>query len=227
MTTIARRLGYSLLERSLRSEFRRIVWLGEWPPQLPDAPVILYANHHAFYDGQVLSHLVERLLGRPVVIWMRDLPRFPFFKLLGALPFPADSTSTRSATIRLTKRAWRSEPRTTLVYFPEGQLHSWDDGLHWPGDGRMARLKSVMPEATWWPVALRVAGFEDHRPTAYLSGGPADPGSLGSERDKLEELLESLRHPERLTGRVLLEGRRGPHERWDFSFMNSLVSRRR
>ncbi len=222
--TALRSLGYSALGAGLSRSFRRVVWLGQGP-DLPDRPVVLYANHHAFHDGQLLAYLVEVVLRRQAVVWMQELNRFPFFKLLGALPFPADSATERASTVRATVRMWRRNPKTTLIYFPEGQLHPWEDGLLWPEDDRMERLKRLGPELLWWPVALKVSGHENHRPTAYLKGGRPHDGTGGAEKMHLEALMRSLDQPARFRQTVLLEGNRGPHERWNLSFLDPVISR--
>ena len=69
---------------------RSAAWSGSTrePPSLPDAPVVLYANHHGFHDGYLLWQLVGHALGRPVVIWMEEWERAPLFGPVGALPFP-------------------------------------------------------------------------------------------------------------------------------------------
>lgn len=223
--TWPRRLGFRLLERTLRREFRQIVWLGDDIPELPRQPVILYANHHAFFDGMVLGYLIERILQRPAVLWFQELERFPFFRILGALPFPAAAAQTRATTVRTTQRRWRTDPRTVMIYFPEGKLHAWEEGLAWPADDRFARLERLADDIIWWPVALRVAGWEDHRPTMYIKAGQPQRGTTGMERAHLEALMTALERPDRHAQRVLLEGRRGPHDRWDFSLLNPLLSR--
>lgn len=90
MRSGTRRLAYTLLRRHLRRAFRRIVWVGPWHPPRSDHPVVIYANHHAFYDAQILGYVAERVLGRHAVVWMEELDRFPFLGVLGARPFPVN-----------------------------------------------------------------------------------------------------------------------------------------
>jgi hypothetical protein len=225
VTTLARTVGYRFLERALRREFRRIVWMDEELPQLPDGPVVLYANHHAFYDGYVLGYLVERVLRRQAIVWVETLDRFPFFRTVGALPFPANDRWARVATMRRTVRAWKTDPRMVLIYFPEGRLHPWEEGVEWPTDDRLSRLGGLTDDLVWWPVALRVGGWQEHKPTAYLRAGRWHDRSTGFEAAQLEELMHSLEDPGAHPQRTILEGRRGPHERWDFSGLDSVFSR--
>ncbi|MHC4815919.1 MAG: 1-acyl-sn-glycerol-3-phosphate acyltransferase [Planctomycetota bacterium] len=218
-------MGFRLMERALRREFRRIVWLDRQLPRLPDGPIVLYANHHAFYDGYVLGYLVERVLRRRAIMWVETLERFPFFRALGALPFPADDRWERVATMRRTARAWQTDPGMVLIYFPEGRLHPWEEGVAWPADDRLARLGSLTDDLAWWPVSLRVGGWQDHRPTAYLRAGRWHDRSTGLEQAQLAALMHSLEDPAAYPQHTILEGSRGPHERWDFSGLDAIFSR--
>jgi hypothetical protein len=217
MTPLLRRWGFALLERSLKRTFRRIEWVGALAVPPVDRPVVLYANHHAFRDSYALGWFIQRVLNRRGVVWMEELDRFPFFGVMGPLPFPADDPLRRAMTVRRTSRLMATDPRTVLLYYPEAVLHPADDGvLPFPAD-RFLRLQRVFPPAQWWPVALRVTGWHDARPSVLLTGGPVRNHASGTERESLERLLERLRDPGRAPRTTLLEGREGPHERWDFS----------
>ena len=51
-----------LVLRGLASAFRRVCWVGEPPVWPADTPVVLYANHHHFFDGHLLWYALHRLL---------------------------------------------------------------------------------------------------------------------------------------------------------------------
>jgi len=216
MRTLLRRSGYALVARSLRRTFRRVAWVGPFTPPPPNVPMVLYANHHLFHDSYVLGVLAESMLRRRVLVWMEGLERFPFFGLLGALPMPAHSPATRARTVRETARRMDRDPATCLIYYPEGALHPAEEGIRaFPAD-RFARLDRVLPATKlWWPVALRVSGHHDASPTVYLTAGEPHPRATGHEADVLRGLLARLATPP-AGASALLEGRRGPHERWDF-----------
>lgn len=200
--------------------------MGPWHPPRSDHPVVIYANHHAFYDAQILGYVAERVLGRHAVVWMEELDRFPFLGVLGARPFPVNDPPRRIRTIRQTVRLMASRPDTALIYFPERHLHPIEEGiLPFPAD-RFTRLASVLPPAQWWPVVLRISGWQEATPTAILAGGPLHVAPTGAEQTTLRDLLES---PAAGTGtpRVLLEGRPGPEERWDFRSVGAFLGRRR
>lgn len=226
MRRTARRIAYGILGRSLRRAFRQVRWFGPWAPPPTDRPVVAYANHHAFYDGQLLGWLVERVLHRTTVVWMEELDRFPFFSTLGALPFPANDPQRRFSTIRRTARLMQRDPHTMLVYFPEGHLHAAEEGItRFPPDV-FHRLARVLGGVSFWPIAVHVTGWHDARPTAVLSGGEPHGAPTGHERETLQESLQALHGRPLTSGRVLLEGRRGPHERWDFSWTRRLFLER-
>jgi len=221
-----RRAGYAQVGRALRNTFRRVAWIGV-PPLPPDGhPVVLYANHHVFHDSYVLGWLVERVLARRTVVWMAELDRFPFFAPLGVMPFPADSARRRAASVRATQALMARDPRTTLIYYPEAVLHAAEEGLApFPAD-RIPRLARVLPDALWWPVALRVTGFEAERPTVLLSAGEPHAAD-GGEAERLRMLLARLADGDAAPAGAVLEGRPGADERWDFTRFGPLFGVRR
>lgn len=219
---MVRHLVAALIRRDLRRGFRRIVWLGS-PPALPHGhPAVLVANHQSFYDGHLLWLLVTQALGRPFVVWMEELERFPFFATQGALPFPRDDSARRAATIRRTRRSLQRRPASVLCYFPEGTLHSPDEPLRPFTPERLDRLHRVLGAPHWWPVAIHVTWWRDSRPTAFLAAGPPRRSPRGSERAELEELRQRLRRVEG-ERHVLYEGRPGPEERWNLRWMRRLL----
>lgn len=217
MNALIRRAGYALVGRSLRRTFRRIAWVGPFAPPPADVPAVLYANHHVFHDSYVLATIVERVLRRRAIIWMEAFDRFPFFGPLGAMPLPANDGGRRLSTIRRTARLMRAQPSSMLIYYPEGQLHDAQRVAPFPDD-RMARLAAVLPpRVLWWPVALRVTGFHDFRPTLTLAAGTPHAAITGHEQATLQRLMATLVFPGNAERRVLLEGQAGPHERWNFA----------
>lgn len=202
-----------LIRRSLRRAFRRVCWVGPWPELAPDRPVVLYANHHGFYDGY-LARLVAQQLGRPTLTWMAEWDRFPFFAAVGAQPFPPDDARRRAATVRRTARRMQADPSLVTVLFPEGRLHPPEDGLDAVPAAHFRRLAALLPPCQWWPVAMHVTWWGEAHPTALLAGGPVRTDLDGREMERLADVWERLKTPDPTPRTTLLDGRPGPDERW-------------
>ena len=223
MKRLARWFGFELVRRSLRRTYRRVEWVGpnDMPP--PGSPVVAYANHHVFHDGFALGYFLERVHGRRVLVWVEEFDRFPFLGLVGAMPFPRDDARARVRTIRETARRMRSDHRTALIYFPEGRLHRAEDGLSPFDPDGLQRLARVMPEAWWWPLGVHVTGWNEAHPTLVLGGGAPHRQPTGSEPGALEAVLERIASPRCSTRSTILDGHRGPNERWNFSSLKPIL----
>ena len=132
-------------------------------------PLVLFANHHYWWDGY-LGYWLIRALGRRMVVWMEAYRRFPPFGAIGALPFPPDDPQVRARTVRRTVQILRTEPATALLLFPEGTLHGdterllpFQRSLHW--------LVCRVPQATLLPLAIHIEPSYHQYPRAYLSVG--------------------------------------------------------
>ncbi|MFN4032169.1 MAG: 1-acyl-sn-glycerol-3-phosphate acyltransferase [Fimbriimonadales bacterium] len=226
LVSLQRRFVDVLIERSLRGHFRAVYVRGA-PPDEP-RPLILYANHHYWWDGY-LAYWLIRSWGRRLVVWMESYRRFPPFGAIGALPFPADDAAARARAIRRTVAALHA-PETVLLLFPEGKLHGdttrllpFQRALHW--------LARQVPNAALVPTAIHIEPSYHQYPRAYIClGAPfqndaARPESwLCAAADALQQLLEQTRHdahcaiaeePILAQGyRALLHGKRSIHERF-------------
>lgn len=228
-TRLAARAAGALIERDLASAFRRVVWVGERPALSPGRPVVLYANHHAYFDSFLLWRLIARTLERPFIVWMEKWDAVPLFGPLGALPFPPEDATRRMRTIRETARRMESGPAILLLY-PEGEMRPPDSGLGpWRAD--LVRLARLLPaNALWWPLAVRVTDWGQASPTALLAAGEPHEIPDGSERQRLQAVLDRLheaRPSDLASGAayVLQEGKQGPDERWDLSRLGPLFRR--
>lgn len=220
-----RRLVAALIEGDLRRTFRRIFWVGT-VPALPEGPVVAYANHQSVHDGHLLWLLARRLLSREFLVWMQEADRFPFFALQGALPFPAGNARGRATTIRRTRRLLDVARGTMLAYFPEGTLHDADEAVNTIPDAPLERLHRALGHPTWWPVAIHQTWRGDARPVVLLTAGTPDDRPPTAAHRVLESLRDALRvrSPQE---HVLLEGRPGLHERWDFGWAEGWFRHRR
>ena len=221
--SILRTLVERLMTHDLRRAFRTIYWTGDPPGLPPDTPVILYANHHHFYDGHLLWLVIRRMLHRRPLTWMADWDRFPLFGPVGALPFPPDDSRRRAATIRHTARLFREQPAHMLVYFPEGHLHAPEDGIQAFDTLGPLRLNRFFPDACWWPVGIHVTWRGHDRPVAFLGGGTPHTTATGYEYEHLRTTWHTVRKAEVQEARLLLDGRPSPHERWRLSWLRYLI----
>lgn len=215
-----------LIGHSLRGHFRVIYVRGAPPPE--SNAVILYANHHYWWDGY-LAYWLIRSWGWRGLAWMEAYRRFPPFHALGALPFPSDDPAQRARTIRRTLKALQVG-RTALALFPEGKLHGdterllpFQRSLHW--------LACRLPEAVVLPLAIHIEPAYHQYPRAYLCVGAPFRSALNDEArwlaaaaDTLAQQLQQVRADARaavaeddiiaLGYRVLLQGKRSIHERF-------------
>ncbi len=192
-------------------------------------PVILFANHHYWWDGY-LGYWLIRAWGYRPLAWMEAYRRFPPFGALGALPFPPNDPQARARTVRRTVQILRTEPATALLLFPEGVLHGdterllpFQRSLHW--------LACRVPQAMLLPLAIHIEPSYHQYPRAYLSvGAPFQSAStdetawLAEAAGAVETLLRQTRADARAaltddehTARgfqVLLRGALSIHERF-------------
>ena len=182
-------------------------------------PIIAYANHHHFLDGHLLWLVARDVVRRPFIVWMEEFDRYPFFAAAGAMPFPADDSRRRFSSIRKAAAALAEVPSPMLAYFPGGVLTRPEEELP-PDDPRtFQRLGRIMPPAVWLPLAIHVTWWGESTPTALLSAGSPHTTATGDEMLRLGEALETLRSPTPNVTDTLLEGRRGPNEKWNLSFL--------
>ncbi|MCS7209215.1 MAG: 1-acyl-sn-glycerol-3-phosphate acyltransferase [Fimbriimonadales bacterium] len=215
-----------LVARSLRGHFRAVYVRGALPAN--PAPLILYANHHYWWDGY-LAYWLVRSWGRRLIVWMEAYRRFPPFGAVGALPFPANDAAQRARAVRRTLKALQS-PETALLLFPEGKLHG-DTARLLPFQRSLCWLARRVPNAVVLPLAIHIEPSYHQYPRAYLSVGTPFEGDPGEEkawlcaaREALQTLLVQVRREASAAVaetdilasgyKVLLEGKRSVHERF-------------
>ena len=214
-----------LIVRSLKQNFRRIGLVDPPFEVPPNKPLILYANHHNFFDGYVLWYLVARYLNRPVMTWMADWDRFPLFAALGALPFPLDDTRRRLSTIRRTQERFSNDPLNVLFYFPEGQLHPPEEGIHTFDNTYFGRFDRIFPDKLWIPVAIHITYWGEAQPTCLIKAGAPHALSTGDEPDRLRNVWNELRDTVPDSVDILLEGKKSPQEKTSLSLTRGFFSR--
>ncbi|MFN8220105.1 MAG: hypothetical protein U0S12_08255 [Fimbriimonadales bacterium] len=212
---VGRMVG-NLIRRSVKKHFRTVYWT---PPAQPvQAPAVLFANHHGWFDGYLLYHAVTRL-GVRCVDWIQEFDAFPLFAKVGGMPYRLNDPSGRAATIRRTIRLMQREAKPGPVPGRSAPLPP-DDSAVWRRTFEL--LAKSVPNASFVPVAIRYEHAMHERPEAFLRFGP--PIARGDQlsarsKDALQQLLDGVvsdvrERPE--TFEVLVQGTPSINERWDW-----------
>jgi 1-acyl-sn-glycerol-3-phosphate acyltransferase len=184
-----------------------------------EAPAILYANHHGWFDGYLMYHVV-RALGLKSLDWIEEFDAFPLFSKVGGMRFAAGDPIGRAVTIRRTIQRMRKE-KVSLILFPEGVLHRPPSLL--PFGGAIDLVARKVPGVTLVPVGIRYEMSLHERPEAWISVGEGSPGCtdadslrarLQCELDRLDEDLLDARPFE-----ILARGTPDVNERYDMRRM--------
>jgi 1-acyl-sn-glycerol-3-phosphate acyltransferase len=209
-----RKLVEAIILRDLRTSFRRVTLIGGIPEFETGLPVVLYANHHSYYDGYVGWLVASSVLKRSIRTWVREWDTFPLFAPLGALPFPAEDPIRRAISMRQTQRHLTKDPQSVFLYFPEGNLHPASEGILPFDTEHMRRLSGLLPKAIWSPMAIHVESWCDARPVLLVAIGAGHLELDGNEVHRLEQLWNRLRATPPLSGTDILIGKPGANERW-------------
>lgn len=208
----------AMLRRTLRARFHTIWWEPVAPETLPKGPLVLYANHHTWFDGYLMYQVITRL-GIRCVDWITEYHAFPLFGRIGGLPFPVDDLKARSRTMRKTLRWMRTEGRS-LVIFPESHLHPGPEIL--PFGRALEVVCRQVPGVHAIPVALHTELGLHERPEAWIRLGPPLRVAEGDDPHlALVQMGRELRHSVSLRHQVplsqfepLMLGTRDVNERW-------------
>ena len=209
-----------LIMRSLRRQFRAVRLRERGRPD-PGRSIIVFANHHYWWDGY-LVHLLQQHWGfGTVMVWMREWRRFPPFGSLGAMPFPDDDMKTRIATIRQTLRTLKNTP-SMLFLFPERDLHSAPTLL--PFHRSLFWLHRQLDEIPLLPVAIQVVAGIHQYPEVFIATNrhfcceeSDEKAWLECARSEIAGLLGDLDRLQRSSPesfRRILDGRQSANERW-------------
>jgi len=225
MKPVLQFLVEQLMLFSLRRTFTCVEWVTP-PPALPrDRPVVLYANHHTFYDGYLLWLIAAHWQQRTPLIWMAEWDRMPIFTMVGAQPFPLDDAQRRAATLRRTIRTFRDDPQAALGYFPEGRLHPAEEGIDAFDPAFMQTLDRLFPDKLWWPIGIHLTWRTEAHPVAQVGGGPLHATADGTEVERLRQAWMRVHSADPVSPIRLVDGVRGANERWNFAALRSVFAR--
>lgn len=154
----------SMIRRSVRNRYRQVLY--RLPHARPQAPVVLYPNHHGWMDGYLMFHLITKL--RLVCVdWIEEFDAFPLFARVGGMRFAPGDRIGRVATVRNTINLMRKG--RSLVLFAEGVLHRPPEV--WPFGKAIEVIAKHVPGVTFAPVAIYQEMSLHERPEAWLSLG--------------------------------------------------------
>lgn len=158
-----------------------------------EAPLLLIANHTAWWDALVALWLSQRELGGVATFGMMDaanLRRLRFFRWLGA--FGVDRTSRRDGALATRYALELLRRRAHAVWlFPQGQEQPPHVHLRFePGAAGIAKRARA---ARVIPVAFAYVFEGDEHPHAYVSIGEAMSFEDGSDREAQERAVDSER----------------------------------
>lgn len=149
------------------------------PPAAGHAgPLVVYANHPAWWDAAVIILLAGRLFPERVSHAPFDavmLERYPVFRRLGC--FPVDLDSPRGAAqFMAASRAVLADPHRMLWITAQGRfvdVRARPLGLR-PG---VARLAEFAPGALFVPLALEYAFWDERGAEVFAAFGTPMPGA--------------------------------------------------
>ncbi len=177
-------------QHRLRRAFHAAYFWGweHWEDVLEDEPVLAFANHSGWWDGIVLIHLMERFPKRQFYCMMEHLPRYRFFRRLGAFSTSLVDRREAALSLRYTGRLL-SSPRSVVWIFPQGRLLPASEpfkaskGFKW--------LLRKYPKIKAVPLGLRYGFSKEERPVICGAWGKALPGESYMMRTE-EEMARLL-----------------------------------
>lgn len=150
--------------------------LARWGvPTAPEgaAPLVIYANHPAWWDAAILIVAADRLFATRASFAPIDavmLEKYGIFRRMGA--FPVDLDSARGAAQFLSAaRAVLRQPNRVLWITAQGRfadVRARPLGLK-PG---VARLAEIAPDAIFLPLAVEYAFWDERGAESFLAFGP-------------------------------------------------------
>lgn len=137
------------------------------------APAIFVPNHHGWFDGYLMFHVVSALRV-PTLDWIQEFDAFPLFAKVGGMPYPMNDLKRRAQTVKRTIRLMR-EANWSLLLFAEAHLHYPPELLSF---GRaLETIAEKVPDVQIVPVGIQYEMAMHERPEAFISFGPPVPVS--------------------------------------------------
>lgn len=138
-----------------------------------NAPIILFAPHHNWWDGIVGYNICNRIYKKEIRIMIEELNRFPLIRRGGA--FSVNKKSAQASMISLKYAVDQMEDLNNIMYiFPEGIIK--------PPNHRPIELQTGMTyiaekavkkygKVALMPVAVNYYFLRDNRPEVFVEFG--------------------------------------------------------
>ncbi len=169
---------------------RRIeaVRLAGLPAALPDAPLLVVANHISWWDGFTLREIHRRLRPRAplrVVMTERELRQNRVLGWIAAVALDPGSPASVLRTFRGLRRLCHERPDAVVLFFPQGRI--WPSHRRPLGFARgITTLARMLAPVTVLPVALHIEPLATLKPTLFASAG----SPLPFDRDEHASLVD-------------------------------------
>lgn len=181
----------------------RVSGLSELQKRNSKAPLIIYANHSAWWDGLVAFEIWRRAaLDAFVMMEEKQLKKLFLFRRLGAFSVVRENARQAVESIRYAADILNEKPSRALWIFPQGKIT--------PNDARpiifyngLSRIIEKTRRAEILPVAFRYEFAGDFKPEIFVKIGKIESidatENFNSKRatavfaDKLTKLLGELK----------------------------------
>ena len=211
------RMIQASMASDLKKAYKEVRWVGNFPTLPENESVFFYMNHQHYFDGHLVWLLGWRIFKRPFWVWMEEWDRFPFLRVLGALPFPKNDLRKRIKVMQFTQEALKKEKRD-IYFFPEATLHSPQEALLTFPSRIFERMDTLTHHKHWLPIAIKAYITTDARPILLVTCGEMHSQIDGQERQRLENALDKLSQ-HTLPQTLLFSGTPNPDTLWNFKFL--------
>ena len=220
----------AIFARDLASSFQAVRLLGTIPAIR--GPLVVFTNHPSWWDAELFAWLAATAFSERRAFAAMDsanLARYRLLSRLGAFPTRPGSFAGASAFLVTAERVLEA-PDALLYVVAEGRFRDVRERPIRPMPG-LAHLARRIPEATFVPLAIDYAFWNERRPNLLLRfGEPIRAGAFaGSTKaattarlgaaltDAMSTLAEAAQSREPRRFKTLLEGRlgfAGLHDLW-------------
>lgn len=198
-------------------------------PVRRDVPLVLYANHPAWWDAVLPAILSNQVFHHDAYAMMEEkqMQQYGFFRRIGCFSVVRDNPRKAVESLRFAADLLRHHSRALWI-FPQGTLTSVEKRPLNLYNGT-ARLLRELGDVTAVPVAFRYEFVDKEWPEVFIAFGK--PWHIRSDErveinmttDLLQQLLEyemdvqreDVMEREFEAYQTILAGRRSVNERWD------------